>query len=438
MQHRQRNAFCGLSAMFFLVAGSAIAQDNNVKFVLPGAGGDGGTVPTLNGQAINWDANGDLVVVCTDDDQDGFCDGTVGKSTGSTEGAASVGMLKFSSGGTITNNGANTTIGTTQSLGVTVQWQAATTVDVCQMTTTGSPAPTPNWTSQKVDISGGTTKSQNFTLSASQTADLNYQFSLTCYNLAGSDEVTGTKIITATVEKRTSGGGTGGTGGTVYPGMADDSCDITKGTGAGADPLFQPDGYTKQEFDWTTAMFKGKDQSIYPDTGYPKMPSDQPPVGSFTLGGATMKNKYISIAFEENAHVSRYVLQWIQAFGYSSSPSYIVQPAGNIFVTVSPCAGDFRYTTTQKTAAERAAGDPTFTRACRVVRNEANVTLNNDITQTAHCTTEPGRRYYLNVMIADPRDGFSTDPDTGAPVENTCNVERTGYSGKCEVQFKSY
>jgi len=389
---------------------NAFAQNNSVRFKTSAAAPSPAVeVKIQDGQPIEWDEQGNLNVVCVPNPLDNTtCDG-ISTSNGQ---AAVIGTFQFSNGSSAL------TIGPSDSLSATVNWTLDTSTDFCLVNS--SPVLS-GWNGSKVITANG---SQVFTLTASSTADTNYSFEMTCYNADGSDAASGSKTITATVQQRT----------VVQP---SNDCSITKGVGAGTDPLFQPDGYTGHTFQWTDAMFKGKDKSIYPNTNYPKMPSDQPPLGSFTLSGATMKNQYVSVEFTEITHATRFLFQWIQAVGYSSTPSYVVKPAGNIYVTISECPGDFRYTTVQKTQAERLQGDATYTAACRVVDNESKITVDNDSSVLTHCTTTPGKKYYLNVLIADPRDGFSTDPDTGAPVENTCDQSRSGFTGVCEAQFSS-
>ena len=128
------------------------------------------------------------MVTCADAEPDGFCDGSVGKSSGSGVGAATLDYLRFNGGAT------DLTIQPTDSLAVTVEWGADSSTDVClsslSITPTGDPAATPATWSEKL----GRTGSKAFTqLGASSTNDIQYDFTMTCYNESGSDTATGTR-----------------------------------------------------------------------------------------------------------------------------------------------------------------------------------------------------------------------------------------------------
>ena len=392
----------GLLTLLF--AASATAQTNEVRFQLPG-GGDGGSVPTKDGESITWDSEGNLMVTCADAEPDGFCDGSVGKSSGSGVGAATLDYLRFNGGAT------DLTIQPTDSLAVTVEWGADSSTDVClsslSITPTGDPAATPATWSEKL----GRTGSKAFTqLGASSTNDIQYDFTMTCYNESGSDTATGTRTISATVKQREIATG-------------ENACNIVKGVGvAGTDPNFQPAGYTRRDITWSKAF-------SYPPSGityeFPDTSSTMYPIGSWTLGDLSIKGQYITIPFvaDDFPNATAYhKLEWYKAVAKTAFPAYKPHPANGVFITISPCAGDFRTSGNLFYP----PGDETLNKFCRVYHQESNMTFG----ENGACPTEPGTTYYLNIMFDNPVDGLD-------PTQTSCDPNGYQYfSGRCDAMFQ--
>lgn len=385
-----------------LFVGQVYAQTNTVEFRLEN-GGEGGSVATKDGEAINWDSNGNLLVVCADDDDDGYCDGTVGKSSGSGEGAASLNYFRFTGGST------SLTLGAADLLNVTLEWQGDANTDVCLsgLTATGAGASPTTW-SDRLPKSG----SKALTLAASTANDISYQFSMTCYNEAGSDIDSGSLTATATVLKRET------------PDL-NDACTIAKGVGEGADPLFQPDGYVQHIIPWSTVFYyEGKPNAT---VEYPDMREAMYPVGSWTLGNlagfshtTSMKGRYISIPFTADTHTQNIrTMYWWAPIYRDEFPLYnpTNRQASQLYITISPCAGDFRLST--KGGNGSADGSELWS-ACRKLENQSSISYGK-----SYCTVQDGQTYYINLLYADPTDGLS-------PTETNC----LSTTGVCEVMFE--
>ena len=246
--------------------------------------------------------------------------------------------------------------------------------------------------------------------------------------------------------------------GPAFSGMANDTCDIDKDSlPMDQRVLFQPEGYDDYTFAWSEVFGDfGYWDSFGHTFDYPKTPGPLTLLGSYTLkrDGAcqsepcytipytgtrpTMKNKYISIAFEETQRSIPATINWIKSGGVTNTHiPYVGTAPYRMYVTISPCLGDFRYTRHNKTVDERQLGDATYTNACRKLSANSAVTMSNDISQLGYCTLTPGKRYYMNVVFADPSDGYISvdDPNQNVqPVENTCDTT-FGFLGACEGRF---
>ncbi len=143
---------------------------------------------------------------------------------------------------------------------------------------------------------------------------------------------------------------------------------------------------------------------------YPDAPGYLIPLGSFTpsrsMDGPASASMYLAIEFTAKASVSStlrlYPAQPIAAVGYTQ------YRRGAAFVTVSPCAGDFR-------APDPASSDP-FVKNCRAVLNGGTLVFGNLEGAGAHyCQLTPGATYYLNVVMAPPTalDGVTSSCEDG-------------------------
>jgi hypothetical protein len=148
------------------------------------------------------------------------------------------------------------------------------------------------------------------------------------------------------------------------------------------------------------------------EQAYPDAPGYLIPLGSFTpsrsMDGPASASMYLAIEFTAKAGVAGSIAfapsQPIAAVGYTQ------YRAGTAFVTVSPCAGDFR-------APDPASSDP-FVKNCRALMVEGGFFFGNIEGAGAHyCQLTPGATYYLNVVMAPPTalDGVTSSCDNGIP-----------------------
>jgi len=232
-----------------------------------------------------------------------------------------------------------------------------------------------------------------------------YDYTLACYNQFGKSQV-----ITRRVEVTSS-----------VPVPTDD-CRVVKSQIS--DPfqrsLFQPDGFEQRLLSWNQLFGPG---SIYPTAAL----SEPYPVGSYTLAGnvhspaQTTRARYISVPIDGNGN--NYKFEWIQAkpvaiYGYQPA-----RPTDFKYVTISTCPGDFRITSAFSAADP--VNDPTLIQQCRnqVV---AETGINYGPTGFGRCRVESGKRYYLNIVFANPNDGLS-------PTETGC---RDTFGGVCDTSWK--
>ena len=217
------------------------------------------------------------------------------------------------------------------------------------------------------------------TSSVSFTSNGTYALSMRCYNANGASS---TAMHTVNV----------GGGGTTPPG-----CSLPP------DPNIRPAGLTEYAMTWNQVF----------EREYPSAPGYLIPLGSFTpqrsMDGPLSAKMYLSISFVARAGVRGNIAfsgsQPIAAVGYTD---YRI---GNGFVTISPCAGDFR------------PPDPLspdlFVRNCRiVVQAESSLFFGNSPTpSSAYCQLTPGQTYYLNVVMAPPGslNGFTNSCLNGIP-----------------------
>lgn len=188
------------------------------------------------------------------------------------------------------------------------------------------------------------------------------------------------------------------------------------------DPLFQPPGLERVETSWSGLFGAGK---TYPQDG-----GEPYPVGSWTIDrhsmrpGTDMRGRYISVPITGDGAINNFF--WIAAKPVNSIGYAPRRGAEMAYMTISPCPGDFRYTTAQASPDPRA--DPTMRGACRrLAGGEAGI-FYGPASRGAHlCPVERGQTYYLNIAFIDPRDGVAS------PTETTCSS-----GGACEVSLKHY
>lgn len=208
-----------------------------------------------------------------------------------------------------------------------------------------------------------------------------YALGLKCFNDSGSAS---SAAFNVSVEE--------GSGGPV------DGCDITS-----EDPNFQPSGFVPRVVSWQEAFYGNTFPTI--DAG------GLAPVGSFTFAsspsspGIAIAGNYIAIPFVPQPN-SSYTIKWLGAQAITSRNYRTARPADAVYVTISPCQGDFRLRNSSAPAT-----DPT-SNACGSYAFEKNL-FYGTVGGGAQCTLEAGRTYYVNIVFANPFGGLTT-------TENTC------------------
>lgn len=204
-----------------------------------------------------------------------------------------------------------------------------------------------------------------------------YSLSMRCYNANGG---TTSNSLSITV---TQSGGTPG------------NCSISH-------PQIRPQGLVEYAMTWNQVF----------ERNYPDAPGYLIPLGSFTpersMNGPLSAKMYLAISFVAQAGVRGNIAfagsQPIAAVGYTE-----YRP-GDAFVTVSPCAGDFRPPDLQSS--------DMFVRNCRRTVEEGTLFFGNSPTPSAsYCQLTPGQTYYLNVVMAPPGsvNGFTNSCRNGIP-----------------------
>ena len=175
--------------------------------------------------------------------------------------------------------------------------------------------------------------------------------------------------------------------------------------------LVAPAGFKAHDVAWEQA-FNGY---AYPLSGGPLAA-----IGSWTLRrswpdtGPELPGRYLSIPLvpDGDSHKLEWTLvQFTTVYPFARS-------AESVFVSVSPCPGDFR-------VADEASSDPFERRACRKISMQGALYYGPQAATSNVCVLETGREHYINVLFADPRDGLTTS-------EHSC----AGEEPRCEANFK--
>lgn len=357
--------------MALLLAGSAQAQQ---KIFINNGTQTNKEIPLATGSTVAFDTNGNLRVDC--ELTNGVCLPLASGGTPPPAGAPTI--------GTFARNDGDTNLEAGESIRVT--W-ASTGAAACAGTVTAKPASaTVTWAGVKNVSSSGNGESIALPVAG------NYEFSLQCFNAAGGSQLKTIAVTAAAV--------------TTPPPPA--GCDLP------ADPLIQPTGWKRTNKTWVAAFssYDGIPAAVYPTSvGFPV------PLGA-------EKGGYTVIPFTPTANMS-VALFWetVQANsieGYSKP-----RPAHDMFISISPCAGDVR------APAPENAPDPWLQPGCRKFAGTATMfytTLSGYANNNAVCRLEAGRTYYINVMAADPSDGLTLG-------EHTCqNLANGNTAVGCDVQ----
>jgi hypothetical protein len=179
-------------------------------------------------------------------------------------------------------------------------------------------------------------------------------------------------------------------------------------------PLIRPAGFTEHVRTWPQ-VFNGFE--------FPRTPSYAMPVGSFTVTGnpdtsPPSAGMYLAIPVTLAAnHRLRFTTTLP---GGTSRVGYNVSRKGNVFVSLSPCAGDLR-------PQDGAAAD-IFARSCRGILAENAITFSTK-PGVGSCSV-PAGDYWINIMHAIPSEaGFG-------PSSESCNpLDTQDPSARCESNF---
>ena len=319
-------------------------------------------IPLKDATSIEIDGNGDLTAQCV-------LNGTDCQGVTSGGAKASSALTRTPATGTIEEGQA-----------VTIGWSASN-AELC--TTSSSPA-VAAWAGV-VATTGG---SKQVILPGVG----DFSFSMICYNSTGGSVGSSTVQVTAVQSEDP-----------ISPG-----CDITS-----TDPLFTPAGFSQHIVPWTTAFYG----SVFPATG-----GYLNPIGSVTISKLPVTGRYLAIEFtpKQGEALS---LAWEQAQAVSHHNYRTPSPAGPIFLSVSPCAGDFRLPVSAPTPTS--VDSENYQRAaCRKFDQAGTIYLNSSQPSFNNCGIKAGRKYFLNILFADPTDGLNT-------TEHTCLD-----GDRCEANFQ--
>lgn len=165
------------------------------------------------------------------------------------------------------------------------------------------------------------------------------------------------------------------------------------------DPRMQPAGFEQRMYGWGGLFYGQSFPSI--DAGGPS------PVGSFTMEdqynpqGWPIKGLYFSAPFVPEADQS-YKLEWYRAQTVAQRGYVTVNPSSGVFVTISPCAGDFRLMRYDVPRTDERSS------ACRSYAQNGSL-FYGTVAGGSACVLQAGVQYYLNIVFTDP---VAMDPAT--------------------------
>ena len=348
-----------------LASSAAMAQSSKITFTNTDLGGGvKQEVKLLDGTDMTVSGTGDFSVQCETETVSGVlnCKGV----SSSTVQPGNPPDLSFGRSDT------NSEVETGES--ITLAWSTANpTADLCVASATPANA---NWTGLK-----GASGSQAISFAAAGT----YTFSLVCYGAEGKNAPTPAVSVAVT--------------GPSTPPPPVDGCSITS-----SDPLFRPPVYSDQRRTWA---------QVFNGVGFPQVTTATHPVGAFTIGDASLSTRYISVPFTPEAGKT-YVVDWFEA-QVLSAVGYRSQRPGEAWVTISPCAGDFRPVSTV---------DNWTKRGCRRFGQSEALTFSTNYASSTNsfCAVEAGKQYYLNIAFFDPALGGAALGTTTCQSGSLCEV----------------
>jgi hypothetical protein len=324
-------------------------------------------VPLKAGSSVQVDSSGNLIAECV------LANGTCsGLPTGSAAGAPT-GSLSRVDGDPEVHAGES----------VKLAWSSSG-AKVCQASSTG---PANNWSGPRTTANGS---GETITV----VTQGSYVFKLLCFNEAGASPP-----YTVAVNVLA---------GQANPPPAADDCTLDAST-----PLVQPAGWTRIDKSWSQlfADYDGSPMPTYPSSfGYPV------PIGA-------NKGTYVAASFTAGADQTVSIF-WDPMQAKPEQGYYTARPAQGMFISVSPCAGDLR----------PADGSGGFLMAgCRRYNSSAGITYSTKSTLAASnftaCKLQAGKKYYINVLPADPTDGLSAGEHSCSDTPSSANA--------CDVQARS-
>jgi hypothetical protein len=368
------------TSLLFAVLGfwafTASAQDKTLTF---DNASPAKSVRLLNGTTVTISTSGNLTAKCL---LNGSACADVGSVSNPNAPTVTLGASNFSSAADVDGK---YNAGTTLTLSPSV-----TNGDVCVATYNGGATDAGNWSGPI----GSPFSARTVSLA---TASSTYNFTLTCYNSAGS--ATSGQVSVST---NAGGGGGGGTTADCSPGgVAVNSQMLSAG--------FTRSGPTM----WSNLMGSAN---------FPDYNLNNATVQHYTDGGVTYlgaaKFTYTSVQFTTPVagwSGSRFVFDPSQISGTTGSSGY---------VTLSRCQGDLRYNIANQVYATDAP-------ACKSIRGGLSIgSIDYVIVQpgqfgdASHCGLEPGTTYYLNFANINPIDGVTSGEHTCYPASTqNCGVQ---------------
>ncbi|MBB5208703.1 hypothetical protein [Chiayiivirga flava] len=328
-------------------------------------------IKLLNGTTVGIDGNGNLSAQCV-------LDGTVceGLSNAVAGPVPAVSLTRTGTG--------NINTGST----LTLNWTVQPAADIC--VASSSPA-VPGWNNTVVSAAGG---SANLSMSTNGT----FALSLKCYNEFGVSNLANVSVTVVGLPDVNQ-----------IPACTDQAL-VSTGR-------VQPTGFTGHLVQWSQ-FFYGQQ--------FPHGPSHLSPNGAFTLkslapstNGPMMNARYLTIPFQPSAN-SSYSVSWlgVQPVFVQNVVSYLSpRVAQNVFVSISPCAGDLR--------APSQFGDASL-KLCRAQLNSGSLKFGTT-GAVGQCALSPGQQYFLNVAFVDTTVSGALSTTTTTCVASAGN--------RCEANF---
>ncbi|HET6602801.1 MAG TPA: hypothetical protein VFG21_01095 [Xanthomonadaceae bacterium] len=194
-----------------------------------------------------------------------------------------------------------------------------------------------------------------------------------------------------------------------------------------ADPvqraLFKPDGYEEALIAWNV-LFP-------PDREYPDSYGDKIAVGSITFypDRRKLQGLYMTVPFtaDETFHELSH-RPATATLTFPLDPNYRWQAADSVYVTISPCRGDFRTIAVTNPDPD----DETYTKGCRKRFHQTE----KFVYGATNCPLYPGHRYFLNIVFEEIGDDHLDPTTTSCSTEYYSDGSPKPQDHICEAGFK--